>query len=74
MTLGEHDDRSVGDADGLIGLALDDLRSAQHVGGVEGLELVRAAAHLGQQSLLRLRTDMAPEQDGRARPARMATA
>lgn len=58
----EDDDRGIGEADLKIGVGVDHLLGDRNVGGLEWLEAVGAAAHLGEKRKLGLEPDPGREE------------
>ncbi len=58
----KDDDRGIGEADLKVGVGVDHLRGNRNVGGLEWLEAVGAAAHLGEKRNLGLGPDPGREE------------
>ena len=58
----EDDDRGIGEADLKIGVGVDHFLGDRNVGGLEWLEAVGAAAHLGEKRKLGLEPDPGREE------------
>jgi hypothetical protein len=58
----KDDNRGVGEADLEVGIGVDHIRGDRNVGGLERLEAVGAAAHLGEKRKLGLGPDPGREE------------